>query len=101
MTCNGFSASFLQVANGIGFMIYLLATNQSAQDKLRDEVDSVLGQQQCTTDSLQALPFVKAIVKETLRLYPTIPINARVTQDDMVIGNYHVPSGVSVKPSLT
>ncbi|PVD20886.1 hypothetical protein C0Q70_19049 [Pomacea canaliculata] len=79
------------VANGVSFILYLLSQNHPAQTKLRNEVDTVLGTRSCTMDDLQALPYVKAVVKETMRLFPPIPINARVTQEDTVISNYHIP----------
>jgi cytochrome P450 len=82
-------------------MVYLLAINQSAQSKLRAEVDSVLGQRSCTQENLQGMPYVKAVVKETLRLYPPIPLNARVTQEEQVIGNYRIPKGVSYRRNLS
>ncbi|KAK7114680.1 cytochrome P450 27C1-like [Littorina saxatilis] len=84
------------VANGVAFMLYLLATNQSAQNKLREEVDTVLGQRSCTAADLQAMPYVKAVVKETLRLFPPIPLNARVTQEELVISNYRIPKGTII-----
>ena len=85
-----------QVANGVSFMLYLLSTNQSAQMKLREEVDTVLGQRSCTMEDLPAMPYVKAVVKETLRLFPPIPLNARVTQEEVVLSNYRIPKGVSL-----
>lgn len=83
------------MANGVSFMLYLLSANQSAQSRLREEVDTVLGQRSCTMDNLQAMPYVKAVVKETLRLFPPIPLNARVTQEEVVLSNYRIPKGVS------
>lgn len=83
------------MANGVSFILYLLSQNHPAQTKLRNEVDTVLGTRSCTMDDLQALPYVKAVVKETMRLFPSIPINARVTQEDTVISNYHIPKDVS------
>ncbi|KAL8615222.1 hypothetical protein ACOMHN_029238 [Nucella lapillus] len=84
------------VANGVAFMLYLLSINQSAQAKLRAEVDSVLGRRFCSMGDLQAMPYLKAVVKETLRLFPPIPINARVTQEEVVISNYRIPKGTII-----
>ncbi|KAK7498803.1 hypothetical protein BaRGS_00009895 [Batillaria attramentaria] len=84
------------VANGVSFLFYLLSKNESAQSKLRAEVDNVLGTRECTMNDLQAMPYVKAVVKETMRLFPPIPINARVTQEDVVISNYRIPKGTII-----
>lgn len=84
------------VANGVSFLLYLLSKNESAQARLRAEVDSVLGQRSCTMNDLKSMPYVKAVVKETMRLFPPIPINARVTQEDVVIANYRIPKGTII-----
>uniref|UniRef100_A0AAZ3Q373 Uncharacterized protein n=1 Tax=Oncorhynchus tshawytscha TaxID=74940 RepID=A0AAZ3Q373_ONCTS len=36
------------------------------------------------------------LVKETLRMFPVLPGNGRVTQDDLVVGGYFIPKGVRV-----
>ena len=43
---------------------------------------------------LTKLPLLDAVVRETLRLHGTLPINTvRVTTSDMVIGGWRVPKG--------
>ncbi|XP_009078637.1 PREDICTED: 25-hydroxyvitamin D-1 alpha hydroxylase, mitochondrial, partial [Acanthisitta chloris] len=45
-----------------------------------------------TATALRQLPLLRAVVKETLRLYPVIPDNARVIPDrDIRVGDYLVP----------
>lgn len=39
-----------------------------------------------------------------IRLFPVLPGNGRITQDDLVVGGYFIPKGVSVMvtfPQLT
>lgn len=40
------------------------------------------------------IPFLKACIKETLRMYPVIIGNGRSLQKDAVISGYNVPKGV-------
>ncbi|KAK6185568.1 hypothetical protein SNE40_007773 [Patella caerulea] len=83
-------------ANSMSFLLYSLAKNTDAQDTLRDEVDSVLDGKTCTYDDLQRMPYLKAVVKETLRLYPPIPINARILQEDTIVDNTLIHKGTCV-----
>lgn len=49
------------------------------------------------TKTLEQMPFLRACIKETLRLYPVVIGNGRNLQSDAVIGGYHVPKGVCIK----
>ncbi|XP_052741452.1 cytochrome P450 CYP12A2 isoform X2 [Bicyclus anynana] len=67
-------------------LLYNLATNPKVQDKLREEI---------------RLPepknrYLKACLKESLRLYPVIPANLRRTTKDHFVAGYHIPKGVDV-----
>lgn len=46
------------------------------------------------TKILEQMPFLRACIKETLRLYPVVIGNGRNLQSDAVISGYHVPKGV-------
>ncbi|ESO95609.1 hypothetical protein LOTGIDRAFT_239424 [Lottia gigantea] len=83
-------------ANSFSFLLYSLAKHTESQDILLEEVDRVLGGKVCSYEDLQRMPYLKAVVKETLRLYPPIPINARVMQEDTVIDNTLIPKGTIV-----
>lgn len=58
---------FLQSANAMGMVTYLLSRNPRVQEKLIKEVDSVLQNRICTAEELPDLKYAKAIIKETLR----------------------------------
>ncbi|MCL4125580.1 UNVERIFIED_CONTAM: hypothetical protein GTU68_048614 [Idotea baltica] len=61
-------------AHTIAFTLYLLARNPSAQKRVQEEVDSVLGagKEAITDKHLQRLSFLKCCIKESLR-YVKIP----------------------------
>lgn len=46
------------------------------------------------TQILEKMPFLRACIKETLRMYPVIIGNGRNLQSDAVVCGYHVPKGV-------
>lgn len=75
--------------------MYLLSQNPDVQERLRAEVDSVDPEGRgLTVEHLQRMPYTKAVKKEVLRLYPTIPTNARVLMEDTFIGGHLIPQNV-------
>lgn len=67
--------------------IYLLAQHSDTQARLRNEIrnatkileDGDMSSVELPYDVLMNLPFLDGIVKETLRLYPSLPVMGRVT----------------------
>ena len=58
----------LQTSNTATFMLHGIATNPEVQEQLHAEISSVLGDSRLpTAEDLAAMPYVKAVVKETLR----------------------------------
>lgn len=47
-------------------------------------------------DSLNNLPYMRAVLKEAQRLSPVLAGNARKTGRDVVLNGYQVPEGVSL-----
>lgn len=54
-------------------MLYELMKNPEAMEKARAEVDSVLGKGSMTPEMLSQLPYLTAVIRESLRLHPTAP----------------------------
>ncbi|KAF8910661.1 cytochrome P450 [Gymnopilus junonius] len=68
--------------------IHLLAQNKDVQDKLRQEISGARKNnagQDPGYDELDSLPYLDAICKETLRLYPPFPILNRVNRQDSIL----------------
>ncbi|XP_003962259.1 cytochrome P450 [Takifugu rubripes] len=80
-------------SNTISWALYQLAQNPSIQDQLYHEVRSVCpGNKMPDSDDIAQMPYLKAVIRETLRLYPVVPGNARVTVDkEIVVGGYLFP----------
>jgi len=57
----------------LSFMLYRLLTSPEAMLKAKLEVDAVLGQGSMTPEMLSRLPYLTAVIRETLRLHPTAP----------------------------
>ncbi|XP_073320989.1 cytochrome P450 27C1 [Pagrus major] len=76
---------------------YLLAQHPHIQQQIFTEVTRTLGPGAvATADDVPRLPLIRGLVKETLRLFPVLPGNGRITQDDLVVGGYFIPKGTQL-----
>ncbi|XP_039478880.1 probable cytochrome P450 49a1 [Drosophila santomea] len=78
--------------------IYQLAKNPDKQKKLFDELQKVFPHRDADINQnvLEQMPYLRACVKETLRMRPVVIANGRSLQSDAVINGYHVPKGTHV-----
>lgn len=78
-------------------MLYYLATNPEAQNKLRAEIMEKLPglDTPVTSEILESLPYMRACIKEAMRLSPIGTGIPRHVQKDLVLSGYQVPKGVS------
>jgi cytochrome P450 len=68
--------------------------------RVRSEVDAVVGQQIPTQDSVADLEYLDRVLSETLRLYPPIHIGNRIAATDIEYENYRIPKGTRVVYSI-
>ncbi|KAG8559963.1 hypothetical protein GDO81_017504 [Engystomops pustulosus] len=81
----------------LSWATYLLAKNPQIQQSVYNEIVQNLGKDVVpSAEDVPRLPLVRAVLKETLRLFPVLPGNGRVMQDDMVIGGYLIPKGTQL-----
>ncbi|XP_063079351.1 cholesterol 24-hydroxylase-like [Engraulis encrasicolus] len=79
-------------ANQIAFAIMALGRHPEILQRLKEEVDDVLGvKQDISNEDLGRLTYLNQVLKETLRLYPTAPGTTRRIAKDMVINGIRVP----------
>nr|XP_003224465.1 PREDICTED: cytochrome P450 4A4 [Anolis carolinensis] len=65
-------------ASGISWLFYCMAQNPEHQERCREEIKEVLGDQETIQwDNLGKLTYTTMCIKESLRLYPPVPLIAR------------------------
>ncbi|XP_020621575.1 cytochrome P450 27C1-like [Orbicella faveolata] len=90
-----FRAGVETTSTSLLFLLYDLARYPAVQEKVYEEVTSLIGPHgDFTPDTFAKLDYLKACVKESMRLHPAIRWERRLTQD-VVLSGYKVPSGVS------
>ncbi|MFG2594149.1 cytochrome P450 [Streptomyces sp. NPDC048438] len=75
---------------------YLLSRTPHALAALTEELDRVLGDREPGIDDYARLPYAQAVVKETLRLYPTIWLVTGIAKEGARIGGVPMPEGTRV-----
>ncbi|KAL0660017.1 hypothetical protein Bca4012_080602 [Brassica carinata] len=80
--------------------VSLLVNNPNVLRKAQEELDRTIGKERVVEESdIKDLVYIQAIIKETFRLYPSVPLVAyrTVMEDfDIVNGNYHIPAGTQL-----
>lgn len=75
----------------LAFSLYHLVKNPWAMSTAQQEIDSVLGDAPLTVDHLAKLPYIDAIIRETLRLTPTVGlISLKPEKDEIIGGKYFI-----------
>uniref|UniRef100_A0A3Q3M1N7 Cholesterol 24-hydroxylase n=1 Tax=Mastacembelus armatus TaxID=205130 RepID=A0A3Q3M1N7_9TELE len=81
-------------ANLLAFCTMELGRHPHVLEKVRQEVDDVIGMKQdISYDDLGRLIYLSQVLKETLRMFSTAPGTSRELPEDMVIAGIHIPGG--------
>ncbi|EXJ56269.1 uncharacterized protein A1O5_12725 [Cladophialophora psammophila CBS 110553] len=85
----------------LSFTFYQLCKNPDAMRKAQQEVDSVVGKGPVTVQHMSKLPYIEAVMRETLRLTPTAPMFSvrpldTVAGPVVLAGKYTIPPGASI-----
>ena len=91
---DGLGAGHETTAYALSWTLYLLFTAPEVLKTLQRELE------QGSPKSLENLPYLDAVFKEGLRLYPTIPATPRSAQQDTELGGFLIPKGSRVFVSV-
>lgn len=81
----------------LAFTMYRLLKNPQELRRAQKEVDDLIGTGPITVDHMSKLPYIEAILRETLRLDAPIPVFSVLPNEDTVLGGkYAVSKGESM-----
>lgn len=85
-------------AAALNWSLFLLGSHPEVQKKVQKELDDTFGQSDrpVTMDDMKKLRYLEAVVKEALRLFPSVPFFARTVTEDCNIRGYAIPKGVNI-----
>ncbi|HZT14531.1 MAG TPA: cytochrome P450 [Gaiellaceae bacterium] len=89
---NGFNGPSITGA----WLAYVLATRPDIEEKLIAEIDAIAGgdpEYDLQYEDLMAMPYATQVIKETLRIYPPMPITVRRSLKDGMLGRYRIRKG--------
>ena len=97
-----FLAGHETTANTLSWAFFLLSQYPDVETELCAEILRVLADRQPTLDDLPKLNYARAVIEETMRLYPPLHILSRQALQDDQLGQHIVPAGsvVIVAPWL-
>ncbi|XP_054707932.1 cytochrome P450 4c3-like [Uloborus diversus] len=81
-------------AGTMKWIVYLLGLHPDVQDKVFDEQRSLFQDnphRPLTYEDTCKMKYTECVIKETLRLFPPLPVFGRIAQKDIVIGNQIIP----------
>ncbi len=91
-----FIAGHETTANAMAWLWALLSQHSIVREKVEAEVAEVLDSRTPTPADFPKLAYTLKVFKETMRLYPPVPVLPRKVEADDVLGNYIIKGGNSI-----
>ncbi|XP_037542222.1 sterol 26-hydroxylase, mitochondrial [Nematolebias whitei] len=84
-------------SNTLTWALYQLSRNPQIQDRLYEEVSSMVPENQIPSAAeVTQMPYLRAVIKETLRMYPVVSFNARIMMEKpTTVGGYQFPKNTT------
>lgn len=83
-----FAAGHETTSMALSWTLHALLDHPDVDDKLRAEIANVQ-----SVEQIMRLPYLDAVIKESMRLYPPVWMIARCAERDDVVGGYRIEKG--------
>jgi cytochrome P450 len=87
-------------AKALTWTLYLMARAPEWQHRIRREVREVAGDEPITAEHIEQLTLTRAVLEESMRLYPPAPVMTRQVIEDTVLGGERLPAGAHIVISI-
>ncbi|KAM3931019.1 cytochrome P450 2K1-like [Leptodactylus fuscus] len=99
---NLFSAGIETTASTLSWGLLLMAKYPKIQEKVQEEILSVIGSAQPLYSHRGQMPFTNAVIHEIQRFADIVPLNlGHETTKDVTLKGYFLPKGTYIVPLLT
>lgn len=89
-------AGYETTATALTWTWYLLASHETVRKRVCEEIQTVMGDRLPTAADAAQLHLTRAVIQESLRLYPPVWALPRRAVADDEIGGYRIPAGSTV-----
>jgi len=81
--------------------LYLMMNYPGTQHRVQAEIDSVVGRRRLPNfEDRASLPYVDAVLRETMRWHPVLPLVGHATSEDDIYRGYYIPQGSVIMANL-
>ena len=77
-------------------LVYMLTQHPEVEDKIREEVETVIGDGVPNMENIKKLPYLMAVIKETLRLFPPAVALGKTCLKETNLGPWKIKKGARV-----
>ena len=87
-------------ATSLSWVVHRLLQHPDVLEKVRAELQRVIGDGPIQAEHVSELVYLDAVIKETSRLNPIVPLVARYLEHPTQIGDYEMPAGCVASPCI-
>ncbi|CAB3406687.1 unnamed protein product [Caenorhabditis bovis] len=84
-------------STGLMWALHLIGNHPNVMKKIQAEIDEVVGgDDDVTPEHLARLKYLECVLKESLRIRPSVPLIMRELSSDQMIGGFNIPKGTTL-----